>query len=114
MKGQPMRVKRINGNDGHGCQCGSWLEHWQRFGGGSLPAFCPEVNCVEVPAAATLVEKEDSEDVNRYIIVLCQAHHDAPETTLEVSNFARLLLADVPGTCGRPLITVSAPGQRER
>src|SRR5437667_3135285 len=42
-----MKVNNVNGTSDSSCKCGSWLDHWKKFGGGSVPTYCPVEQCLE-------------------------------------------------------------------
>jgi hypothetical protein len=98
---ETVKLKNINGNGTMACRCGSWLEHWLDFGGGSVPRFCPEATCIEAPALGVPVQKEDSADQEWYVIPLCKTHAAESGKSLVVHNNIKLVLAAVIETCGR-------------
>jgi hypothetical protein len=96
-----MKVTNINGTTDSDCKCGSWLEHWKKFGGQRLPMNCPERSCRNQPEAGAHVQLEGSTDSKWYIIPLCNAHGAETGKTLEVSDGMELASANVDETCGR-------------
>jgi hypothetical protein len=53
-----MRVKNVNGTSELDCKCGSWLEHWKKFSGTTLPTYCYEKSCTKNPTLGAHVQKE--------------------------------------------------------
>lgn len=96
-----MRVRNINGTSDNTCKCDSWLDHWIKFGGQSLPRYCVEVTCRESPEVGAHVQKDDSTDSSWYIIPLCKRHNGEQGESLEVSDGTTLVPANVSETCGK-------------
>ena len=94
-----MIVKNINGTSDSTCKCGTWLEHWKRFGGGSICTYCPETKCVQKPEVGAHVQKES--DSSWYIIPLCGTHNSQSGQSLDISDYIKLVPANVSMTCGR-------------
>ena len=95
-----MRVINIDGGNGTTCQCGSWLDHWKRFGG-QLPTYCPEEGCYRKPEIGAHVQKDGSADKTWYILPLCSAHCARKGEVITVSDHVRLIPANTRETCGR-------------
>ena len=95
-----MKVININGTSDKTCKCGSWLEHWKKFSGQSLPPFCPEVTCVQKPEVGAHVQKESTTDKSWYIVPLCKTHNAKTGQSLEISDSIKLVSANVSETCG--------------
>ncbi len=96
-----MKVKNINGTSRNACNCGSWLEHWKNYGGRSLPASCAVGSCNQKPEVGAHVQRNDSTDSSWYIIPLCKAHNGETGKSLSVSDFTKLVPANVSDTCGK-------------
>ncbi len=96
-----MKVKNINGTSTNICKCGSWLDHWKKFSGESLPTYCPEVKCIQKPEVGAHVQKDSSADTNWYIIPLCRTHNGETGKSLDVSDATKLVSANVSQTCGK-------------
>ena len=94
-----MKVKNINGTSANVCKCGSWLEHWKRFGGGTVPSYCSASSCTQKPEVGAHVQKDTWTDSSWYIVPLCQGHNSQTGRSLEVS--ATLVPANVSLTCGK-------------
>lgn len=95
-----MKVNNINGTSQNKCNCGSWLAHWERFTGESIPAYCPELGCMQKPEVGAHVQKDGSTDRNWYIIPLCNTHNKQVGGSLIVSDIS-LASANVANTCGK-------------
>jgi hypothetical protein len=95
-----MKVKNINGTTDNTCKCGSWLDHWVKFSGKSLPNYCPEKTCVQKPEVGAHVQKDNSNDTNWYIIPLCKTHNGEKDKSLDVGDIT-LVSANVSQTCGK-------------
>ncbi len=95
-----MKVNNVNGTSDNTCRCGSWLEHWKRFGGGSVPAYCPVTNCFRGPTVGAHVQKDSSIDRAWYIIPLCQNHNAETGKSLDVGPVT-FVSANVSQTCGK-------------
>ena len=96
-----MKVNNINGTGPNTCKCGSWLDHWKKFSGQSLPAYCPEVNCTQKPEVGAHVQKDSHYDTNWYIVPLCKACNGKTGKSLEISDSVKLVSANVSETCGK-------------
>ena len=98
-----MKVKNINGTSDNTCKCGSWLEHWKKFGGGSVPTYCSESEstCIQKPEVGAHVQKDSSTDNSWYIIPLCNTHNSQTGKTLKVNDDVKLVSANVSETCGK-------------
>ena len=70
-----MKVKNINGTSDNTCKCGSWLDHWKKFSGQSLPTYCPETKCIQKPEVGAHVQKDSSTDSSWYIVPFCKTHN---------------------------------------
>lgn len=95
-----MKIKNINGTSDNSCKCGTWLDHWKKFSGQSLPTDCPEVSCRNSPEVGAHVQKDLSSDSSWYIVPLCKTHNKAAET-LAISDSIKLVSANVAETCGK-------------
>lgn len=94
-----IKVKNVNGTSDNTCSCGSWLGHWRRFGGGSLPTYCVESTCRNPPTVGAHVQK-DSADRAWYIVPVCDAHN-ARTSAMTVMDSTTFVPANVSETCGR-------------
>lgn len=99
-----MRVKNINGTADNTCRCDSWLNHWEKFSGQSIPKICPETNCPEVPQIGAHVQKDSNTDRNWYIVPLCQAHNNKKGESLYITDDVRLVSGNVSETCAKSKI----------
>jgi len=95
-----MKVTNINGTSDNTCKCGSWLEHWKKYSGQSLPEFCPVEDCFEEPEVGAHVQKNSLTDKSWYIIPLCKTHNGKQGQSLEV-DVVKLAPANVKETCGK-------------
>lgn len=103
-----MLVTNINGTKDHSCKCGTWLDHWARFGGGSLPRLCSVVNCFQLATDGAHVKKSGVlglVDGAWYIAPLCRQHNLSTLTSLNVGE-APLVSANVQDTCGNILASL--------
>jgi hypothetical protein len=96
-----MRVKNINGTSDNLCKCGSWIKHWEKFSGQSLPSYCPEKSCMKKPEVGAHVQKDNSTDSSWYIVPLCTMHNAEKGKSIEISDSIELVSANVDKTCGR-------------
>lgn len=95
-----MKVKNINGTSQNTCKCGSWLDHWKKFGKTSLPAKCSEVSCSYTPEVGAHVLKDIPTDNNWYIIPLCKTHNSKLGESIIIKDSVILVSANVTNTCG--------------
>jgi hypothetical protein len=95
-----MKVRNINGTSDNSCKCGSWLEHWKKFSGQTLPAYCPASSCLKKPEVGAHVQKDSYSDDSWYIIPLCNDCNGKKGQSLEVSDSIKLVSANVSRTCG--------------
>ena len=94
-----MKVRNINGTSQNTCKCGSWLDHWTKFSGKSLPQNCYEIKCTQKPEVGAHVQKETT-DNNWYIIPLCKKHNGLHGETIDVVSTVTFVSANVSDTCG--------------
>jgi len=96
-----MKVKNINGTSQNACNCGSWLDHWKKFSGQSVPAYCPEKKCLKDPEVGAHVQKDSSTDKAWYIVPLCKTHNAEEAESLDISDHIELVSANISETCGK-------------
>lgn len=96
-----MKVKNINGTSDSTCECGSWLDHWKKFSGQSLPTYCSEKTCTKKPEVGAHVQKDNSTDSNWYIVPFCNTHNLETGKSLEIVDSVKLVSANVSETCGK-------------
>ena len=95
-----MRVTNIRGAADHSCKCGSWLKHWENYGGGNA-ALCTQQFCIRWADVGAHVVKADDGDSSWYIIPLCNDHDRLVGQEIEIPDFATLVSANVMETCGK-------------
>lgn len=95
-----MIVRNVNGTTDDVCACGSWLRHWAKFGGQTIPTYCPEVNCVSKVSVGAHVQSANAGDDAWYIVPLCAEHNANVGQELNISGAIRLVSANVGDTCG--------------
>ena len=95
-----MRIVNINGTTDNTCKCGSWLNHWKKFSGDSLPVHCPEQSCTQKPGVGAHVQKESPTDKSWYIVPLCKKCNGKMGESLNISDSVKLVSANVSNTCG--------------
>ena len=94
-----MRVKNVSGTSDNTCKCGSWLEHWRKYGGGAIPTYCSEKSCLGKDLVGSHVQKDGSSDSDWYIIPLC-SRHNQKGGSFEVGTVT-FVSAKVGTTCGK-------------
>ncbi len=102
-----MKVKNINGTANNSCSCGSWLDHWKRYSGQPIPAYCAEKSCIQRPDVGAHVQKDNFLDSSWYIVPLCNAHN-RKSAALEIVDSVKLVPANVSMTCGSGLSALGA------
>lgn len=94
-----MKIRNINGTSDTRCRCGSWLKHWENFGGQAIPTYCPVSTCMNRDLVGAHVQKGGgSTDQKWYIYPLC-AQHNNHEGELEVPDCYNLVSANKKETC---------------
>lgn len=96
-----MKINNINGTSQNTCKCGSWLDHWKKFSGQSLPSYCPESSCTGKPEVGAHVQKDNSSDSSWYIVPLCKTCNSKTGKSLVISDYVNLVSANVSETCGK-------------
>ena len=96
-----MKVTNINGTSDNTCKCGSWLDHWKKFGGYSSITYCTVDKCYGKDLVGAHVQKDSSTDRSWYIIPLCKTHNAETGKSLIVSDNTALVSANVSETCGK-------------
>ena len=72
-----MYVKNINDTFNKKCSCsgsGSWLDHWEKYSGRSLPSSCRAMSCSARELVGAHVKMVGGQDSSSYIIPLCPKH----------------------------------------
>ena len=95
-----MVVRNVNGVSGGVCECGNWLTHWARYGGQTIPNWCPETNCVSKTEVGAHVQGPDPSDEGWYVVPLCRGHAVQVGQDLQISDAIHLVSANVKDTCG--------------
>lgn len=95
-----MKVKNINGTSDNTCHCGSWMDHWKKFGGQSIN-YCPVENCLAKAEVGAHVQKEGSAENRWFIIPLCRKHNGETGQSLNIGDAWPLVSANVSETCGK-------------
>ncbi len=96
-----MKAKKNNGTGENICACGSWLDHWKKYGSQALPRYCTEAKCMHAPEVGAHIQKDGSSDNGWYIVPLCSAHNAEKGRSLNVSDAVQLVPADISITCGK-------------
>ena len=96
-----MKVTNINGTSDNTCKCVSWLEHWEKYSGQSLPSYCAESKCMSKPEVGAHVQKDSTSDKSWYIIPLCKTHNAEKGKSITVIDSIKLASANVKDTCGK-------------
>ena len=96
-----MRIKNTNGTEQKTCECGSWFEHWKRFGRRPTPTFCAVENCYGRDLVGAHVQKGGSSDESWFVVSLCSAHNNQRDGALTISDPWKLVSANVSLTCGK-------------
>lgn len=96
-----MKVRNINGTSDNSCSCGSWLDHWKKFSGQSIPSYCPTDKCLNKPEVGAHVQVDSYYDSNWYIIPLCKTCNAQKNKDLIVSDYVKLVSANKSETCGK-------------
>lgn len=96
-----MKVRNINGTSQNTCGCGSWFKHWEKFSGQSIPKYCPVDKCIEKELVGAHVQRENFFDNNWYIVPLCSAHNGERGKSLDISDYIKLVSANVSETCDK-------------
>jgi hypothetical protein len=94
------KVRNLNGTSDNSCRCGSWLKHWETYGGGK-GGFCAEKTCTKSADVGAHVQKADSTDKNWYIIPLCIGHNSSTGGELEIMDSTVLVSANTSETCAK-------------
>lgn len=95
-----MKVTNIGGTRDKPCTCGSWLLHWQRYGGVPGRPCCSVANCTAPIIVGAHVQRDGAPDRSWYIVPLCTGHN-AKAPALTIRNDAILVSASVGETCGK-------------
>ena len=92
-----MKVKNLNGTSANKCNCGSWLEHWEKFSE-KKRGTCSKVGCAAKATVGAHVQKDGSTDEAWYIVPLCDGCNKGVKS-FEVET--TLVSANVSKTCGK-------------
>jgi hypothetical protein len=93
-----MKIKNINGTAGKNCNCDSWLSHWEKFT--KQEAYtCSVPGCRNSDLVGAHVQIEG--DQSWYICPLCPSHNNKKGGEFEMSQFVKLVSANVSETCGK-------------
>jgi len=94
-----MRIKNINGTKDNICNCGSWLDHWEKFSGQPL-SYCAVSGCNNLAEVGAHVQIDNPYNNNWYIVPLCQEHNKS-KMILVISDSIVPVSANVSETCGK-------------
>lgn len=89
-------VKNLKGTSDKKCNCGSWLEHWERFTN-SKTTTCSVLGCFSNNIVGGHVQKVGPDNTH-YIIPLCQSHNMSSDEMV-VSSFLSFASANKSLTC---------------
>ena len=92
------------------CQCGSWLNHWQKVSRQHI-RMCVVPTCTKQDMVGSHVQKVDSEDQEIYIIPLCKDHSKSKEP-MEIFDDILFVSADVKQVCLTNAATMLKDGER--
>jgi hypothetical protein len=98
-----VKVKNINGTSANitTCNCGSWINHWDKFSPSPRSMFCVVKGCLEEVLEGAHVKKIDTGDDNWYIVPFCHRHNLAKDEELEIPTYHYLVPADINETCDK-------------
>lgn len=94
-----MKVKNLNGTSDNTCKCGSWLKHWEKFSGKSVPTYCCVTSCTGKDLIGGHVQKDSSTDKSWYIIPICKTCNGKQGEDLIISDTTVLVSANKSETC---------------
>ena len=94
------KVKNINGTTDDTCRCGSWLNHWEKYGG-ILAGVCVEKSCAKPAEVGAHVMKVESIDQGHYIVPLCRDHNALSGQEIEIRGSAKMVSANTKETCAK-------------
>lgn len=93
-----MKVFNLKGTGDKTCECGSWVNHWEKFSG-RVAVICSASGCLSMcDAGAHVIKGGGSIDQSHYIVPLC-SEHNAQTGELDISNETVLVSANVDLTC---------------
>lgn len=94
-----IKVKNLNGTSDNTCRCGSWLRHWEKYGGGTA-TLCSEETCTKKAEVGAHVQKDSNNDQKWYIIPLCQEHNKS-DKALTIFENTKFVSANTKETCAK-------------
>ena len=93
-----MLVRNVKGTSRFNCKCGSWLDHYNRFGG-LKSNYCVVEDCLNLAAVGAHIVKLIAFDQDTYIIPMCK-QHNASDKLLSVDDDYVTVKASRENTCG--------------
>lgn len=98
-----MKINNVDGTSDNICNCGSWLNHWKKYSGQSLPNRCPVNGCTKKPEVGAHVQKESPFNLDKswYIVPLCNDCNAQTGGSMEIDDSIALVPANVSETCGK-------------
>jgi len=96
-----MIVKNLNDTSTNKCKCDSWLAHWEKFSS-KTAGKCVVLNCNNLVEVGAHVQKHSLVDKDWYIIPICKSCNGKKGEKLNISDFTKLVSANVAMTCGPP------------
>ena len=90
-----MRIRTLEGSPPT-CNCGSWLEHWEKFSGHAA-IYCPVIGCLNKDLVGAHVRRI-GRDQTSYIFPLCKLHEQSTGD-LKVADVFPLVSANEAETC---------------
>lgn len=95
-----MTVKNVPNTSGLTCNCKSWLDHWEKFGGKKAD-YCVVNGCSEkATVGAHIKVLNDSNYTETYILPMCQGHNQTDKELIVRGGFP-LVSADPKKTCAK-------------
>ena len=104
------KIKNINGVAQHttNCNCGNWLNHWEKHSGRKCPTFCIVcvLDCLDKAAVGALVQKANDTDDRWYIAPLCQTHAASKNAEFIIYNTWPLIEIKGNELCGAEILNL--------
>ena len=96
-------IKNENGTSTRKCKCGSWLHHWELFGGQKASTCCVSKchNDAEHGAHVTRPwANNDDYKTHVYIVPMCPQHNSQHGDSFHTKDHTTFVWANVSKTCG--------------
>lgn len=95
-------IKNINGTSVfQDNNCGSWINHWKKYGGNSESPVCCVLTCSKDASVGAHVNIRDYQNQEYFIVPMCDEHNGKHGRELDVKPGTIFVRANKSETCDK-------------